>query len=48
MLMLRMICGKIRDGISNETIREMTGVEKINLGVVENAEVAMVWAHKKG
>ena len=42
-----MICGKtIRDGISNETIREITGVEK-NRGVLERAEVAMVWAHKK-
>ena len=28
--MLQMICGKtLKDGISNETIRDMTGVEKI-------------------
>ena len=30
MIMLRMICGEaLRDGISNETFREMTSVEKI-------------------
>ena len=30
MRMLHMICGKtLRDSISNETVREMTGAEKI-------------------
>ena len=42
MKMLRMIYGKtLRNGISNETVREMTGVEKIE-EFLRKQEVVMV------
>ena len=42
--MLHMICGKtLRDGISNEPICEMAGMEKIE-NFLRKQSLAMVWA----
>ena len=43
--MLHMICGKtLRDGISNQTIRDMHGEDR---EVHERVEFKMAWAHGK-
>ena len=45
MRMLLIICGKrLRDGISNPTIYDITGMEKIEELVCERAEIKMVRA----
>ena len=48
MRMLRMICARtLRDGVSNETIRVMTGVEKIEEFLRKRADIAIIWVSVK-